>query len=488
MNDDRTNPEEEELPKRKTAISVAEIGAIATIFGAIATIIVALIARIPPPQTAELQISIDENGEKTYTVHVENVNVADLDSAVNSLKRMLNDLPVDARESPDGIDYLTQYAELASAKVSSTNVSGTDIFINNASMKALETISKQANITLENALMGEGIFSYRYLADAITLLTEQISKITIHIDPDILETTIDKVRIENSVYALTITISDLAEHLNEPLSFSVSVEDFTFSDGRFTDLSLMVVMDEERLGNSFMISMPPIEGDLETQLLINYNGDVAASKYNPFTKLIDGYIQYSGTYIVSFQNPFVDTVYLQGETKQAIQTLFASGITRGISPDSFAPYDPIRRGIAINWIMEAVGKIDNSATVDFKDVRPDSIYYHAVASALKHGIVAGTTDSTFEPQLLMTRSQFLTWVGRVMVFEMHYKEPTDATEYLSQKYNDVEAMRDYEKPYVAIATRAGLISPDQDGNFNGDRVMTRAQAAVVIYRLLKRMW
>ena len=326
MDENHVNPEEEELPKRKTAISVAKIGAIATIAGAIATIIVALIARIPPPQTAELQISIDENGEKTYTVHLENVNVADLDSAVNSLKRMLNDLPVDARESPDGIDYLTQYAELASAKVSSKNVDETNIFINNTTMKALATVSKQANITLENTLMGEGVFSYRYLANAVTLFTEQINKITIHIDPDILETTIDKVRVENPVYALTITISDLAEYLTETLSFSVSAEGFAFSAGQFTDLSLKVIIDEEQLGNSFMISMPPIEGDLETQLLINNDGRAVASKYNPFTKLIDGYIQYSGTYIVFSQNPFVDTAHLEGEMRQAIQVLFARGI------------------------------------------------------------------------------------------------------------------------------------------------------------------
>lgn len=109
---------------------------------------------------------------------------------------------------------------------------------------------------------------------------------------------------------------------------------------------------------------------------------------------------------------------------------------------------------------------------DFEDVRLGAWYYKAVEYAVKNGLFAGTSKTTFSPNTPMTRGMFVTVLGR--------KNGVGKNAYPDSRFKDVAADA-YYAPYVEWAAENGIVNGTGNGNFSPERSITREQMAAILY-------
>ena len=116
-------------------------------------------------------------------------------------------------------------------------------------------------------------------------------------------------------------------------------------------------------------------------------------------------------------------------------------------------------------------------------------HYEYIQIAFNNGIVNGTTDTTFEPDALITRQDMVTIVIRTLAKIGKVEVVTGEDEISSELegFADKDNIADYARENVATAVRNKIILGfEEDGVqlFKPRDNTTRAQAAVVIYRIL----
>ena len=113
----------------------------------------------------------------------------------------------------------------------------------------------------------------------------------------------------------------------------------------------------------------------------------------------------------------------------------------------------------------------------FTDVKSSAWYYNAVAFVNMNGLMNGQTDTTFGSEIAMTRSMFVTILGRM--------EGVDATMYINKNtFSDVKNDQ-YYTPYIAWASDKGIVSGVGGDNFAPNAAVTREQMAVVMTNYMK---
>lgn len=118
----------------------------------------------------------------------------------------------------------------------------------------------------------------------------------------------------------------------------------------------------------------------------------------------------------------------------------------------------------------------------FNDVPADSDDYKYVKSTLEKGIMSGVSRDTFGAKAGLTRAQAVTILVRALGFE--YKAPTPG---FYTSFADDAQIPDWAKDSVYVAREINLISGDSAGRFNPDKVMTRAEASVMLVKFLEFM-
>lgn len=422
--------------------------------------------------------------------------VTDADSAVSAVRQMTSGMTSEQRTSPTGIDLATLYAEAASAKAASSAVKNGQIVLNASAASNAATTASRASGAVETALTGGGITTARDLSKTVTFTTDD-TKVSILVNPDILRSQADKIRIETPSYALTLKLSDLADDLKAPLTITAEEVSGASSAAKGvgagfapanldTKTTVKITLPNAQLTNPVTISLPRDSGDTTYQAIVKTDGTATASKFNPATVSMDGKVNTSGTYTVKTnEKSFSDILNKSAEMQKAILYLTSKGIISGTSATTFSPDSTINRQQIAALIMRALGKVDNTATTNFTDVSSSSSLYRAIASSQRLGIINGYSDNTFRGTNVISKNQIVTVSGRVLTSEMNYKAPANTSTYLG-KYKDT--VPDYAKEMVALATREGLVVYRTDGTFSGDKNMTRGDAAIILYRLFQRIW
>jgi hypothetical protein len=92
-------------------------------------------------------------------------------------------------------------------------------------------------------------------------------------------------------------------------------------------------------------------------------------------------------------------------------------------------------------------------------------------------VVSGLGDGTFGPERLVSRAEF----AKMLVLGLNLPvDPSDRPTYI-----DVAAIPEWARPYVAAATRFGLMNGFEDGSFRPEDTVTRVQEAVSVARGLR---
>ena len=86
-------------------------------------------------------------------------------------------------------------------------------------------------------------------------------------------------------------------------------------------------------------------------------------------------------------------------------------ITSGTSATTFSPDATCTRAQAVTFLWKAAGSpAPKSSTMPFADVAADAYYYNAVLWAVEEGITAGTSATTFSPDMGCSRAHIVTFL------------------------------------------------------------------------------
>lgn len=223
---------------------------------------------------------------------------------------------------------------------------------------------------------------------------------------------------------------------------------------------------------------------VETVTVADADGEVLA-----VTALEDGsyqFIQPRGTVeiVVTFVAlseepvvlPFVD-VAAEDWYGDAVAAVYARGLMTGTAEDTFAPELAATRGMVVSILHRLAGSPTVNAEV-FEDVAVDDWYGQAVAWAANEGIASGTSAETFSPNAAVTREQL---TALLCNFVAQQGMDTTARSDLSN-FDDAAAVSDWAQDAVSWAHAEGLLAGTSATTLSPQGEATRAQLAAMLVR------
>ena len=239
-------------------------------------------------------------------------------------------------------------------------------------------------------------------------------------------------------------------------------------------------------GETFRFTVTPDEGwELDTlsvtdnrgtELDVKYEGDSMYSFKMPARRVE---IQVSFREIPPESLPFTD-IADNAWYADAVHYVYKHGLMAGTSATTFAPDVTTSRSMiaTILWRM-AGGPVVNYA-MDFADVPQDQWYSEAIRWAVSEGIASGygNTFGTHDP---ITREQLAVMLYQFAQARGYDVSVGENTNILS--YTDMSDVAEYAIPAMQWAVGAGIISGTGDGStLSPQGQATRAQAAVMLTR------
>lgn len=166
----------------------------------------------------------------------------------------------------------------------------------------------------------------------------------------------------------------------------------------------------------------------------------------------------------------------------AVGELYQKGLLQGISADTFAPQEKVSRAMlpVILFRMEEGGKVPEAAA--------NSTWYDgAVTWAKEKGYIMGDETGDYQPNQEITRQDFLVILYRFAMAQSKLKTATNAVSENRPVFADDTETADYAKDAVRWATSDGILKGRPDGKYYPRNLITRAEMAEILIRLLKIM-
>lgn len=185
-----------------------------------------------------------------------------------------------------------------------------------------------------------------------------------------------------------------------------------------------------------------------------------------------------------------DISYLKGHfAEYDIKKLFAMQILDG-EPKFYQPNQAITRGEFTEMLVKAVKlpieevnkKKGASIEISFSDVMPEREEYPYIMAAFKSGLAVGKNDGKFHIDEPIERQEAIVILLRTLGLEHLGLDPTPITPFVDDKY-----IANWAKKEIYAANRIGIIAGDSDGKFKPTALMSKAEGAAIINRLIDYM-
>ena len=160
--------------------------------------------------------------------------------------------------------------------------------------------------------------------------------------------------------------------------------------------------------------------------------------------------------------------------KDAIEYVQQEKIMNGYSDGSFKPEGEVNRAEAVKILIAANDISVLPAESIFLDVENHAWYAPYISTALARGLVKGYDDGTFRPGNTISRAEFL----KVAIEAAQIPVPTR----IIANYNNIPSDAWYA-PYFAVAYEENLLTAQKGGNIAPHTIITREEAAQVIWKL-----
>ncbi len=180
-------------------------------------------------------------------------------------------------------------------------------------------------------------------------------------------------------------------------------------------------------------------------------------------------------------NPFDDLKGFEW-AESSIVNLFKKGVVSGKAERSFCPQDNITREEFAKLVAAAVNINVKSNAVPFEDVSEGDWFYEYVSTLYSAGIINGVNETMFGTGTKITRQDAVVMIDRVMekcsLIEEDYEKVDD--------FRDSILISDYALESINRLKSNGLIAGDENNSFNPKNFITRAEAAVMIFRVYEK--
>ena len=240
-------------------------------------------------------------------------------------------------------------------------------------------------------------------------------------------------------------------------------------------------------GETFRFTVTPDEGwELDTlsvtdnrgtELDVKYEGDSVYSFKMPARRVE---IQVSFREIPPESLPFTD-IADNAWYADAVRYVYKHGLMAGTSATTFAPDVTTSRSMIATILWRMAGSPVVNYAMTYTDVAQGQWYSEAVRWATSEGIVGGYGNGLFGTNDPITREQFAAMLYRFAQEQGYEVSIGENTNILS--YTDVADLSEYAISAMQWAVGAGIINGTGDGStLSPQGQATRAQAAVMLMR------
>lgn len=167
--------------------------------------------------------------------------------------------------------------------------------------------------------------------------------------------------------------------------------------------------------------------------------------------------------------------------KMQIEALASMGVINGTSETAFSPGMNITRADFICMLVRAL-KLNEAVDSNFSDIPSTAYYYQSVGIAKKLGIAMGKGDNLFMPKENISRQDMMVIISRAM--KISGKQLDESASDLSG-FKDASKVATYAVNSAAQLIKAGIVMGN-NGNINPEGTATRAETAVIMYRILNQ--
>lgn len=166
--------------------------------------------------------------------------------------------------------------------------------------------------------------------------------------------------------------------------------------------------------------------------------------------------------------------------KNAIEELSRKGIISGDGNGNFRPQDSVKREEFVKMLVEALDISTDGSNADFSDAKKGAWYEKYLTAAKNSGISMGREDGTFGIGENILRQDLAVMMLRALEAVGKAPKLSENTE----SFSDASAISKYAQEAVSNMQSNGFIQGMGDGSFAPMQSATRAQAAVIIKRIL----
>ena len=168
-----------------------------------------------------------------------------------------------------------------------------------------------------------------------------------------------------------------------------------------------------------------------------------------------------------------------GWAKDYINKLAELGIVTGTEDGIYSPELGCKRGDFAILINRTLG-LQVTPTKNFSDNEEGKYYYNDVRMGYTAGILSGYGDNTYKPEKYCNRDEMFVLVAKTL--EYLGVDVISTPTSVNNKYNDVADVAWWSAPYLAFLTQEGIVTGSSNGNVEPKKNINRAEMAVMMYK------
>ena len=165
-----------------------------------------------------------------------------------------------------------------------------------------------------------------------------------------------------------------------------------------------------------------------------------------------------------------------------VQYAYDHGLMTGTSATTFEPDTTTSRAMIVSILHRLEGS-PSVGTSDFSDVASGAWYADPVAWAAENGIVAGFENGTFGPNDPITREQ----MAAILYNYAEYKGIDTSARATLDSYSDAGSISPWATDGVSWANAVGLMNGVGDNTLDPQGTATRAQVAAMLQRFIENV-
>ena len=168
--------------------------------------------------------------------------------------------------------------------------------------------------------------------------------------------------------------------------------------------------------------------------------------------------------------------------KNAINSMSAKGYISGRNETEYDPSANISRAEVTTLLIRMLKFDEKKGISSFTDVLPGTWYYEYVQAGFDNGLITGRGESKFEPEAAVTRAELAVIISRIIGNFENEQEYSD----ILAKFTDEKDIPEWARQGASLTVAEEIIK-GSDGYFYPEKNATRAEVAVILYRLLEKI-